>query len=69
MKILRKIEIVVIFMPILFARSMLSFVQYEMKIIRGYAFPWEMKILLMVEIVIFMLLVFGQSRCLSVGLF
>ena len=40
MKILRKIEIVVIFMPILFARSMLSFVQYEMKIIRGYAFPW-----------------------------
>ena len=34
MKILRKIEIVVIFMPILF------FVQYEMKIIRGYAFPW-----------------------------
>ena len=32
-------------------------------------FGCEMKILLMVEIVIFMLLVFGQSRCLSVGLF
>ena len=37
MKILRKIKIVVMFMPIPFARS---FVQYEMKIIRGYAFPW-----------------------------
>ena len=39
MKVLQKVEIV-IFMPILFARSMLSFAQYKMKKIRGYAFPW-----------------------------
>ena len=39
MKVLQKVEIV-IFMPILFARSMLSFAQYKIKKIRGYAFPW-----------------------------
>ena len=31
MRILRQVDIVVIFMPITFAQSMLSFVQYEIK--------------------------------------
>ena len=39
MKVLQKVDIV-IFMPILFTRSMLSFAQYKKKKIRGYAFPW-----------------------------
>ena len=39
MKVLQKVEIVIL-RPILFARSMLSLAQYEMKRIRGYAFPW-----------------------------
>ena len=44
MKILRQVIIVVILMPIFFAQSMLSFVQYEMKLSEATPFRWSILI-------------------------